>query len=67
MLPIATMPSDAEVGEICRLRAQQELIRRFTVPERLKPARPPELTKPSPIITYRRYTNWRLKLAGIKP
>ena len=67
MLPVATMPTDEEVAAVCKLRAQQELIRRFTVPERLKPARAPELTKPSPIITYRRYTNWRLKLAGIKP
>lgn len=65
-LPIATMPSDAEVEHIHIMRRQQDLIMRFTIPEPAKPVRPPELLKPSRVITTRKYERWTHNLKGIK-
>lgn len=63
-LPIAAMPSPADMDHIYTLRRQQELVRRFTIPERAEPPRPPELLKPSRIITTRKYERWTHKLKG---
>lgn len=64
MLPIATMPSVAEVEHIHTIRRQQDLIARFTVPEQVQPPRPPELLKPSRVVTTRKYKRWQHKLKG---
>ncbi len=65
-LPLATMPSAGDVEHIHILRRQQDLVRRFTLPEPAKPARPPELLKPSRVITTRKYERWTHKLKGFK-
>jgi hypothetical protein len=53
------------IGELAlaRLRVRLEL----SDPEPRAEPRPPERFKPGHVITYRRYTNWRLRLAGVRP
>ena len=65
-LPVATMPCAADVDRIHLLRRQQDLVRRFTVPEAGPTEKPPELLKPSRVVTTRGYERWRYKLKGIK-